>query len=178
VWSSTSGAGQTVNINYFQKDTNGVYAGLVNQFNGQNTGVHITYNSNAPQDTGQVLTLLTTMLRARGTAIGVFPMDIIWPPEFGANGWTVPLDEKWPASDRANYLPGPLAGCTYRGKMRDADIGCKVATRAFQHRLVLFAMLMASRLHFFRLSATLTHGRKVMAEGTFCHESGDRGPGS
>ncbi len=57
------------------------------------------------------------MLRARGSSIDVIPMDIIWPPEFGANGWTVPLDDKWPASDRANYLPGPLAGCTYNGKL-------------------------------------------------------------
>lgn len=114
---STGGNGQTVNINYLQKDTNGVFAGLVNKFNGQNNGIHITYNSNAPQDTGQLLTILTTMLRARGSSIDVFPMDIIWPPEFGANGWTVPLDDKWPSSDRDNYLPGPLQGCTYNGKL-------------------------------------------------------------
>src|SRR6266513_5311791 len=114
---STGGNGQTVNINYLEKDTNGVYAGLVNDFNKQNNGVHVTYNSNAPSTTDQLLTLLTTMLRARGSSIDVMPMDIIWPPEFGANGWTVPLDDKWPASDRANYLPGPLAGVTYNGKL-------------------------------------------------------------
>ena len=114
---STGGNGQTVNINYIEKDTNGVYAGLVKTFNAQNNGVHVTYNSNAPNDTGQLLTILTTMLRARGSSIDVFPMDIIWPPEFGANGWTVPLDDKWPTSDRANYLPGPLQGCTYNGKL-------------------------------------------------------------
>src|SRR5436309_6273490 len=45
---STGGAGKTVNINFIQKDTNGVYAGLVKQFNAQNNGVHVTYNSNAP----------------------------------------------------------------------------------------------------------------------------------
>src|SRR6266566_3010151 len=114
---SSTGGGQTVNINYIERDTDGVYAGLVNDFNAQNNGVHVTYNSNAPNDTGQLLTILTTMLRARGSAIDVFPMDIIWPAEFGANGWTVPLDSKWPASDRANYLPGPLQGCTYNGKL-------------------------------------------------------------
>jgi multiple sugar transport system substrate-binding protein len=114
---SSTGNGQTVNINYIERDTNGVYAGLVSKFNAQNNGVHVTYNSNAPADTGQLLTVLTTMLRARGTSYDVFPMDIIWPAEFGANGWTVPLDDKWPASDRANYLPGPLAGCTYNGKL-------------------------------------------------------------
>ncbi len=104
---SSTGSGQTVNINYLEKDTNGVYAGLVADFNAKNTGVHVTYNPNAPATTDQLLTLLTTMLRARSNAIA----------EFGANGWTVPLDDKWPASDRANYLPGPLAGCTYNGKI-------------------------------------------------------------
>jgi multiple sugar transport system substrate-binding protein len=114
---STGGNGQTVNINYVEKDTNGVYAGLVSKFNAQNNGVHVAYNNNYPTSTDQQLTILTTMLRARSGSIDVFPMDIIWPAEFGANGWTVPLDDKWPASDRANYLPGPLQGCTYNGKL-------------------------------------------------------------
>ena len=114
---SSTGSGQTVNINYIERDTNGVFAGFVADFNGENNGVHVTYNSNAPADTGQLLTIITTMLRARSSAYDVFPMDIIWPPEFGANGWTVPLDSMWPASDQANYLPGPLAGCKYNGKL-------------------------------------------------------------
>jgi len=76
---STGGNGQTVNVNYIQRDTNGVYASLVKAFNDQNNGVHINYNSNAPSDTGQLLTIITTMLRARSSSIDVFPMDIIWP---------------------------------------------------------------------------------------------------
>jgi multiple sugar transport system substrate-binding protein len=114
---STGGNGQTVNITYLQYDLKGVYAGLVSTFNAQNNGVHVTYNSNAPQQTDQLLTLLTTMLRARSGSIDVFPVDIIWPAEFRANGWTVPLDDKWPEAERANYLPGPLEGCTYNGKV-------------------------------------------------------------
>jgi multiple sugar transport system substrate-binding protein len=114
---SSTGNGQTANINYIEKDTNGVYAGLVADFNKQNNGVHVTYNANAPATTDQLLTLLTTMLRARASSYDVMPMDIIWPPEFGANGWTVPLDDKWPASDRAKYLPAPLKGVTYNGKI-------------------------------------------------------------
>ena len=119
---SATDSGQTVNINYINKDTNGVWAGLVNDFNRQNNGVHVTYNANAPDDTGQLLTIIKTMLLARSSAYDVFPMDIIWPPEFGVNGWTVPLDAKWSASDRANYLPGPLQGCTYNGKLWAAPI--------------------------------------------------------
>src|SRR5690348_8838229 len=72
---STGGGGQTININYVEKDTNGVYAGLVSKFNAQNNGVHVTYNSNYPDSTDQQLTILTTMLRARSSSIDVFPMD-------------------------------------------------------------------------------------------------------
>src|SRR6266849_9419497 len=105
---STGGNGQTVNITFLESETNGVFAGLVSKFNAQNNGVHVTYNSNwSGEDSAKLLTVLTTMLRARSGSIDVFPMDIIWPAEFGANGWTIPLDDKWPASDRANYLPGP-----------------------------------------------------------------------
>ena len=115
---STGGNGQTVNINFLKADTNGVYAGLVSKFNAQNNGVHVTYNSNdSGEDSAKLLTVFTTMLRARSGFIDVFPMDIIWSAEFGAKGWTVPLDDKWLASDRANYLPGPLEGCTYNGRL-------------------------------------------------------------
>src|SRR5205823_10254603 len=78
--------------------------------------------TNGPVVTDQVLTILTTALRARSGSIDIMSMDIIWPAEFGANGWAVPLDDKWPASDRANYLPGPLQGCTYNGKLWAAPL--------------------------------------------------------
>ena len=119
---SSTGSGQTANINFAVKDQNYVWAGLVNTFNAQNKGVHVTYNSNFPNDSGQQLTILTTMLRARSSALDVMQMDIIWPPEFGANGWTVPLNDKWPTSDQANYLAGPIQGCTYNGKLWAAPI--------------------------------------------------------
>ena len=115
---STGGNGQTVNITFLESETNGVFAGLVSTFNAQNNGVHVTYNSNwSGEDSAKLLTVLTTMMRARSGSIDVFPMDIIWPAEFGANGWTIPLDDKWPKADRANYLPGPLEGCTYNGRL-------------------------------------------------------------
>jgi len=43
------------------------------------------------------------------------------------------------------------------------------------HRLLLSPMPTASCLHFFRLSVTLTRGRKLVAETTFCPESAERG---
>jgi multiple sugar transport system substrate-binding protein len=63
------------------------------------------------------------MLRARSGSYDIMSMDIIWPPEFGTNGWTAPItDTQWPTSDRANYLPGPLQGCTFNGKLWAAPL--------------------------------------------------------
>jgi multiple sugar transport system substrate-binding protein len=115
---TTGGNGQTTNVIWeSEHDASSTYGPLVDQFNKQNNGVHVTW-INGPSDTGQLLTIFTTMLRARSHSIDIMSMDIIWPAEFGANGWTTPImDSQWPASDRANYLPGPLQGCTYNGKL-------------------------------------------------------------
>lgn len=120
---STGGSGQTTNVTWqSEHDGSGSYQHLVDVFNKQNNGVHITY-TNGPTDTGQLLTIFTTMLRARSNSYDIMSMDIIWPPEFGANGWTAPIsDTQWPASERANYLPGPLQGCTYNGKLWAAPL--------------------------------------------------------
>jgi multiple sugar transport system substrate-binding protein len=120
---STGGNGQTTNVTWqSEHDPSGTYQYLVNAFNKKNTGVHVTY-TNGPTDTGQLLTIFTTMLRARGNSYDIMSMDIIWPPEFGTNGWTAPItDSQWPASERANYLPGPLQGCTFNEKLWAAPL--------------------------------------------------------
>lgn len=99
-----------------ENEATGTYQDLVNKFNSSQKDVQVHW-TNGPSDTGQLLTKFSTMLRARGNSIDVMSMDIIWPPQFGASGWTFPIDGKWPASERQNYLPGPVAGCTYNGKI-------------------------------------------------------------
>ncbi len=99
-----------------ENDPTGTYADLVNKFNSSQKNVQVNF-TNGPQDTGQLRTKFTTMLRARGSDVDVMSMDIIWPPEFGAQGWTVPIQDKWSSSDRAKYLQGPIKGCTYNGKI-------------------------------------------------------------
>src|SRR5438105_1137168 len=100
---TTGGQGQTATVTWTsENDKSGSYQQLVNNFNAQNNGVHVAW-TNGPTVTDQLLTIFTTALRARNGAVDVMSMDIIWPAEFGANGWTVPLDDKWSTSDRANY---------------------------------------------------------------------------
>lgn len=49
----------------------------------------------------------------------IYRLDIIWPAEFGAAGWTLSLNDyiKKANLDTRDFLEGPLAGCTYQGKV-------------------------------------------------------------
>ena len=114
---SAGGNGKTTMIAWESvHDATGGYQKIVDEFNKQNNGVHVVFTNGTP-DTGQLLTLFTTMLRARSHTYDVMSMDIIWPPEFGSNGWSVPLDNLLPSGERQKFFQGPIQGCTYNGKL-------------------------------------------------------------
>ncbi|RMF30057.1 MAG: ABC transporter substrate-binding protein [Chloroflexi bacterium] len=49
----------------------------------------------------------------------IYRIDIVWPPEFAAAGWILPLDEyiqKY-GVDMGDFLPGPINGVTVDGKV-------------------------------------------------------------
>ena len=120
---STGGNGQTTNIVWqSENDTSGTYPAIVDAYNTSNKdGVHVTWR-NGPSGTGDILTIYDNTLRARSGNIDVMSIDVVYPAEFASNGWTVPLDSRWPASDRANYLPGPIKSCTYNGQVVAAPL--------------------------------------------------------
>lgn len=60
--------------------------------------------------------LLTQKLKNRSDEVDVFFMDVIWPPEFAAAGWAMPLDDLFPPSEREAFLDGPVLANTYQGK--------------------------------------------------------------
>ena len=109
-------SGQTTNIVWqTENDNSGTYPALVDNYNKTNKdNVHVIWH-NGPSDANSLLTLYATSLRARSSSSDVIQIDVVWPAEFFSNGWIAPLDSKWPASDRANYLQGPIKSCTYNG---------------------------------------------------------------
>lgn len=44
-------------------------------------------------------------------------MDVIWLAKFAAQGWLLPLDDRFPAETRARFMPGDIAASTYEGKI-------------------------------------------------------------
>lgn len=59
--------------------------------------------------------LLTQKLKNRSTDVDVFLMDVIWPPEFAAAGWALPLDEQFMQDERNQFLEGTILANTYQG---------------------------------------------------------------
>ena len=118
----TGGNGAATNLVWqTENDTSGTYPAIVDAFNKSNKGVHVTWH-NGPSGTGDILTIYTTMLRARSSSIDVMSIDVVYPAEFASNGWTVDLTSRWPASERANYLQGPIKSCTYQGQIVAAPL--------------------------------------------------------
>jgi multiple sugar transport system substrate-binding protein len=61
--------------------------------------------------------LLTQKLKNRSTDVDVFFMDVIWPPEFAAAGWAMPLDGLFPPEEREKFLPGSILANSYKGSV-------------------------------------------------------------
>jgi multiple sugar transport system substrate-binding protein len=58
--------------------------------------------------------LLTQKLKNKSPEVDVFFMDVIWPSEFAAAGWAIPLDNLFPAQEQEEFLPGTIVANTYR----------------------------------------------------------------
>ena len=113
---SSTGGSTTPIIWQTENDSSGSYPAIVDGFNKSNKDVHVVWH-NGPSDTSGLITLYDTTLRARSASFDVFNIDVVWPAQFASNGWTVDLTSRWSASDRANYLQGPIKSCTYNGQV-------------------------------------------------------------
>lgn len=117
----SSGSSVTNIVWQSESEPTGTYAKLADSFNKSQSSVHVTWLA-GPSSTDQFLQKLTTMFRARSHSIDVASIDVVYPAEFGSQAWTAPIDSKWPTSERANYLPGPIASCTYNGHLWAAPL--------------------------------------------------------
>ncbi|HEY0756007.1 MAG TPA: ABC transporter substrate-binding protein [Ktedonobacteraceae bacterium] len=118
----TSTGGPTTIVWQTENDTSNTYSTLVDNYNKTNKdNVHVVWH-NGPSDTSTLITLYDNTLRARSASFDVLNIDVVWPAQFASSGWTVDLTSRWPASDRANYLHGPIASCTYNGQVVAAPL--------------------------------------------------------
>lgn len=59
--------------------------------------------------------LLTQKLKNRSTDVDVFLMDVVWPSEFAAAGWALPLDDFFSPDSQEQFLGSTIRANTYQG---------------------------------------------------------------
>jgi multiple sugar transport system substrate-binding protein len=96
-------------------DTSGTLDDLVDKFNEQNKGNFQVRYRQMPSDTGQYFDQLRTELQAGASEIDVIGGDVIWPAQFAANGWILDVSDRFPQSERAQFLPAPVDSLVYEG---------------------------------------------------------------
>jgi multiple sugar transport system substrate-binding protein len=112
------GGGSSGNLVFTMgRDTSQTLGPMVDDFNKQNKGnFKVTYRE-MPTDSGQYFDKLQTEFQAGQSDIDVIGGDIIWAAQFAANQWVVDLSDRFPKSDQSKYLPAPIEGLTYDGKI-------------------------------------------------------------
>jgi multiple sugar transport system substrate-binding protein len=61
--------------------------------------------------------LLAQKLRNRDPSVDVFLMDVVWPAEFAAAGWALPLGDRFPEADQALFLEGTIRANRWRDRI-------------------------------------------------------------
>ncbi len=70
-----------------------------------------------PHSSTEFHDLVTQKLRNRDPQMDVFFMDVIWPGEFAAAGWALPLDEFFSARQQEEFLRAPIEANRYDGRI-------------------------------------------------------------
>ncbi len=85
-------------------------------FHEENPGIRIEREI-GPHSSSAFHDLLTQKLKNRSTDLDVFFMDVIWPAEFAAAGWAMPLDDFFSGQEREKFLEGAILANTFENRL-------------------------------------------------------------
>jgi trehalose/maltose transport system substrate-binding protein len=89
---------------------------LLDEFRRANPGVALRTET-LPNGSDIAREMLVTALEGGASDFDVFPIDVVWAPEFARAGWLADLSSDFPpARLRDEYLPGPVAAVTSEGR--------------------------------------------------------------
>jgi multiple sugar transport system substrate-binding protein len=96
-------------------EQSGVLQKQLDAFNKQHKGEIQVEWREMPADSGQYFDQVRTEFQAGGGDIDVISGDVIWPPQFAANGWILDLSDRFPESERQKFLPATIETNIYEG---------------------------------------------------------------
>jgi len=100
----------------WRSEAAGVWEQLIADFETRHPGIKVVREI-GPHSSTEFHDLVTQKLRNRDPEMDVFFMDVIWPGEFAAAGWALPLDEFFSAAQQKEFLSAPIEANRYRGRI-------------------------------------------------------------
>lgn len=107
------GSGKTTITWAVFKDPTPATDKLIAKFKEKNPDIDVKMQV-LPAGSDKIHTALVTALGAKDDSIDVVSLDIIWPAEFGAAKWVMPLNKYFTKEEQSKFLKGPLEGVTYK----------------------------------------------------------------
>jgi multiple sugar transport system substrate-binding protein len=111
-----SGGGTGEVLMNFSPDLKQIVPGQVDSYNREHPDGEVSTRI-TPADTTEAFDQFRTQFQGGGSDIDVIMGDIIWPPQFAANGWIASLDDRFTESDREAFIPGVVEGNTFEGSV-------------------------------------------------------------
>jgi len=110
--------GQQTQIRFvtWRPDPAWVWDQAIADFEARNPGLKVVREV-GPHSSTEFHDLVTQKLRNRDPEMDVFFADVIWPAEFAAAGWALPLDRFFPAGEQEEFLKAPILADTYQGRI-------------------------------------------------------------
>jgi multiple sugar transport system substrate-binding protein len=93
-----------------------VWEEILRIFHAENPGIRIEREI-GPHSSTAFHDLLTQKLKNRSRDVDVFFMDVIWPAEFAAAGWAMPLDDFISGQEREKFLEGAILANTFENRL-------------------------------------------------------------
>ncbi|MGH7834351.1 MAG: extracellular solute-binding protein, partial [Candidatus Binatia bacterium] len=102
LWIGPAGAAELRFVT-FKPHTLKVWQDAIARFEAENPGAKVILEI-GPHSSTEFHDLLTQKLRNRDPSLDVFFMDVVWPAEFAAAGWALPLDSYFPPAEREKFI--------------------------------------------------------------------------
>jgi multiple sugar transport system substrate-binding protein len=100
----------------WRSEATGVWERILADFEARHPGIKVVQEV-GPHSSTEFHDLVTQKLRNRDPEMDVFFMDVIWPAEFAAAGWTLPLDQFFPAERQKEFIAAPIQANSYDGRI-------------------------------------------------------------
>ncbi len=99
-----------------QKDITPATREIIAAFEKKYPNIKVNFQE-LPSGSDQTHNTYVTALTAGDSSVDVLQIDIVWPAEFAAAGWLLPLNSRLPKTEQKKFLPGPIQAVTFNGKI-------------------------------------------------------------